>query len=78
LLHFGESYRHFHALIAARSEDVPPALRGGALLQLLTGGRDPAAAAKLAGRVRSAYADMIGDDRPARSCRPDGTRRNRP
>jgi diadenosine tetraphosphate (Ap4A) HIT family hydrolase len=66
LLHFGESYRHFHALIAARTEDVPRTLRGGALLQLLTDRRDPAAAVELAGRVRTAYAEMPGDDRPAR------------
>lgn len=54
LLHFGENYRHFQALIAARAEDVPRTLRGGALLQLLTDSRDPAAAVELAGRVRSA------------------------
>jgi diadenosine tetraphosphate (Ap4A) HIT family hydrolase len=76
LLHFGESYRHFHALIAARTKDVPPALRGGALLQLLAGGRDPAAAVELAARVRSAYAEMP-TDRPARSDRPGGPQRKR-
>src|ERR1700722_15070369 len=46
LLSFGENYLHFHALIAARGEQVPPELRGGALLQLLAAGRgEPAATA---------------------------------
>jgi diadenosine tetraphosphate (Ap4A) HIT family hydrolase len=66
LLHFGESYRHFHALVAARGEDVPLTQRGGAILQLLADGRDAVAAVELAGRVRSVYAEMLGDDRPAR------------
>ena len=59
LLHFGENYRHFHALIIARAQDVPVALRGAAIVQRLSDGRDPAAAAELAGHVRSAYTDLV-------------------
>jgi diadenosine tetraphosphate (Ap4A) HIT family hydrolase len=55
LLSFGESYLHFHALVAARGEQVPPELRGGALLRLLASGRDVAAAQALAKEVRLAY-----------------------
>src|SRR5580700_10428303 len=44
LLSFGEKYLPFHALIAARGEQVPPELRGGALLQLLGSSRDGPAA----------------------------------
>ena len=58
LLHFGENHRHFHALVAARGEDVPKGLRGGAVLQLVADRRDPVAAAQVADRVRRAYAEM--------------------
>ena len=59
LLSFGENYRHFHALIAARGEQVPPPLRGGALLQLLASGRDAAAAQAVARDVRLAYQEIV-------------------
>jgi len=59
ILSFGESYRHFHALIAARGEQVPPELRGGALLHLLAEGRDAPAAQALAGDVRLAYEEIV-------------------
>jgi diadenosine tetraphosphate (Ap4A) HIT family hydrolase len=59
LLSFGENYLHFHALIAARGERVPPELRGGALLQLLAAGRDEPAAQALATDVRLAYAEIV-------------------
>jgi diadenosine tetraphosphate (Ap4A) HIT family hydrolase len=59
LLSFGENYPHFHALIAARGEQVPPELRGGAMLQLLAEQRDPPAAQAVAGDVRLAYAEII-------------------
>lgn len=65
LLSFGENYRHFHALVAARGEDVPSTLRGGALLQLLADGRDPAAAVSLAARVRTAYDEIVSSREPA-------------
>jgi diadenosine tetraphosphate (Ap4A) HIT family hydrolase len=59
MLSFGENYRHFHALIAARGEQVPPELRGGAVLQLLAEGRDAPAARALAGDVRLAYEEIV-------------------
>lgn len=65
LLSFGENHRHFHALVAARGEDVPSTLRGGALLQLLADGRDPAAAVSLAARVRTAYDEIVSSREPA-------------
>jgi uncharacterized protein YbjT (DUF2867 family) len=37
LLHFGENYRHFHALVAARGADIPLAQRGGSILGLRPG-----------------------------------------
>src|ERR1700689_2139878 len=55
LLSFGENFRHFHALVAARGEGVPPELRSGALLQLRASGRDRPAAQALAKDVRHAY-----------------------
>lgn len=59
LLSFGENYLHFHALIAARGEQVPPELRGGALLQLRASGRDEPAAQAMAADVRLAYAEIV-------------------
>lgn len=61
LLHFGESYRHFHALVAARGADIPPAQRGGALLQLRAASCDPASAEGLATRVRATYDRIVRD-----------------
>lgn len=60
LLAFGENYRHFHALVAARAEDVPPTSRGGALVaHMLPDGRDAATALTVADEVRAAYADIV-------------------
>ena len=59
LLSFGENYRHFHALVAARGDEVPPESRGWALLRLLAEGRDAPAAQALAGKVRLAYEEII-------------------
>ena len=59
ILSFGENYLHFHALIAARGEQVPPELRGGAMLQLLAEGRDAPAARAVAGDVRLAYEEIV-------------------
>jgi diadenosine tetraphosphate (Ap4A) HIT family hydrolase len=59
LLSFGENYRHFHALVAARGEQVPPELRGWALLQLLATGRDIPAARARAGEVRLVYEEIV-------------------
>jgi diadenosine tetraphosphate (Ap4A) HIT family hydrolase len=60
LLSFGENYRHFHALVAARGDQVPPASRGYGLIRLLAEGRDIPAACALAGDVRRAYAGIVG------------------
>lgn len=65
LLSFGESYRHFHALVAARGEEIPPAQRGGALLGLLAEGRDPDAAQALVPAVRAAYEQIVRGREPA-------------
>ena len=59
LLSFGENYLHFHALVAARGERVPPEVRGWGLLQLLAEGRDGPAAHALAGDVRRAYEGIV-------------------
>jgi diadenosine tetraphosphate (Ap4A) HIT family hydrolase len=59
LLSFGENYRHFHALVAARGEAVPPELRGYGLIKLLAENRDVPAARALAGDVRLAYEGIV-------------------
>lgn len=61
LLSFGENHTHFHALVAARGQEIPAARRGGALLQLLADGKDPAAAAALVPQVRAAYDQIVRD-----------------
>jgi diadenosine tetraphosphate (Ap4A) HIT family hydrolase len=55
LLHFGENYRHFHALVAARGADIPAGLRGGNILRLRPDRVDRAAAVALTPAVRAAY-----------------------
>ncbi len=59
LLSFGENYTHFHALVAARGDQIPPAQRGGALLGLLADGKDPVAAQALVPTVRAAYEQIV-------------------
>jgi diadenosine tetraphosphate (Ap4A) HIT family hydrolase len=59
LLSFGENYRHFHALVAARGDKVPPELRGYGLIKLLAEGRDLPAAQALAGDVRLVYEEIV-------------------
>ena len=61
LLSFGENHLHFHVLIVARGIGVPPALRGGAVLQLLADGKDPAAAMALVPSVRAAYDEILSN-----------------
>ncbi len=68
LLHFGENYRHFHALVAARDADIPAELRGGNILRLLPDHLDPAAALALAPAVRAAYERAVRS--AARQSRP--------
>lgn len=63
LLHFGENYPHFHAVITARGEQVPAERRGAALLQLLTDGKDPVAAQALVPLVRTAYEQILRNRR---------------
>jgi hypothetical protein len=59
LLHFGENYRHFHALVAARGADLPLAQRGGNILGLRPGSVDRAAAVASVPSVRAAYQKAI-------------------
>ena len=72
LLHFGENYRHFHALVAARGADIPAARRGGNILGLRPGHVDVAASVALVPDVRAAYEQAAGGvpDR-GRPLRPD-------
>ena len=60
LLHFGENYRHFHALVAARGADIPAAQRGGNILGLRPGHVDLEAATALVPGVRAAYERTAG------------------
>jgi diadenosine tetraphosphate (Ap4A) HIT family hydrolase len=52
---FGEAYPHFHVLVAARGEDVPPELRSGNILRLRTDRADREAALTLVPDVAAAY-----------------------
>ncbi|HEY0998839.1 MAG TPA: hypothetical protein VGD83_04315, partial [Streptosporangiaceae bacterium] len=63
LLHFGENYRHFHALVAARGADIPAGQRGGNILGLRPDHIDRAAAVALVPSVRAAYARTARDAR---------------
>ncbi len=53
---FGENYRHYHALIVGRGEDVPPDRRGGNILQLRSEQADLPTARALVPALREAYA----------------------
>jgi diadenosine tetraphosphate (Ap4A) HIT family hydrolase len=59
LLSFGENFRHFHALVAARGPEVPPELRGYGVIKQLAAGRDEPAARALAGQVRVVYEEIV-------------------
>jgi diadenosine tetraphosphate (Ap4A) HIT family hydrolase len=59
LLSFGENFRHFHALVAARGDEVPLESRGYGLIKLLGEGRDCPAAQALAGQVRLVYEEIV-------------------
>lgn len=52
---FGEAYRHYHALVASRGAEVPPAHRGGHLVGLLPEAVDRDAALALVPPIRQAY-----------------------
>ena len=55
LVNFGESYPHFHCLVMARGDDVPPEFRGGHIVGLRKDRLDRAAALGLVPDVRAAY-----------------------
>jgi diadenosine tetraphosphate (Ap4A) HIT family hydrolase len=55
LMNFGEAYPHFHCVITARGDDVPPELRSGNILQLRRHHVDREAALALVPAVRAAY-----------------------
>lgn len=55
LMTFGENYRHFHALVAARFEDTPKEFRGGSIVRKLAEMRDTEASLALVPAVREAY-----------------------
>jgi diadenosine tetraphosphate (Ap4A) HIT family hydrolase len=59
LLSFGENFRHFHALVAARGDQVPVETRGWSLLALLATDRDVPAAQAVAADVRLAYEEIV-------------------
>lgn len=58
-MNFGESYAHFHVLIAARGEDVPAERRGGNIVNLRAERLDRTEALKLVPVVRSAYRQAL-------------------
>lgn len=62
LLKFGENYRHFHALITARMEDLPPQQRGGLIVQLLPDGVNRAEALALVPAVRAQFEELTRPD----------------
>jgi diadenosine tetraphosphate (Ap4A) HIT family hydrolase len=59
LFNFGEAYPHFHCLVTARGDEVPPELRSGNILQLKRNHVDRAAAVALVPAVRAAYENAI-------------------
>jgi diadenosine tetraphosphate (Ap4A) HIT family hydrolase len=66
---FGENYPHYHALIAARGDDVPADRRTGDILKLRPERGDPAAAAALVPAVRRAYQAIAAGETPAPAAR---------
>jgi len=55
LMTFGENYTHFHALVCARDDDVPPEQRGGSIVRRLPEACDREASLALVPTVRRAY-----------------------
>jgi diadenosine tetraphosphate (Ap4A) HIT family hydrolase len=55
LMTFGETYKHFHALVCARGDDVPKAQRGGRIVGRLPEACDREASLALVPMVRQAY-----------------------
>jgi diadenosine tetraphosphate (Ap4A) HIT family hydrolase len=56
VMNFGEAYPHFHCVVTARGDEVPPEFRSGNILQLRRDKVDRGAALKLIPSVRAAYA----------------------
>jgi diadenosine tetraphosphate (Ap4A) HIT family hydrolase len=56
VLNFGEAYPHFHCLIAARGNDVPPEKRTSNIMSLRTERLDRARSLSFVPAVRDAYA----------------------
>ncbi|MET7419027.1 hypothetical protein [Dactylosporangium sp. NPDC005555] len=67
LLTFGEANPHFHTLIAARGDDVPPERRLGGIMQQRTDRIDHPAALALVPAVAQAYERLAAraESRPA-------------
>ncbi|MFE6366058.1 hypothetical protein ACFVP3_39670 [Streptomyces sp. NPDC057806] len=61
ILMFGEAFPHFHALIAARTAEVPADRRGGDIIKLRAEQADPERALALVPAVREAYAKLTGE-----------------
>lgn len=62
---FGESYRHYHALVAARGADIEPESRGGHIVGMRPESVDRTAALALVGPVREAYQRVVDRRRAA-------------
>ncbi|MEO6570671.1 MAG: hypothetical protein ABIO83_03920 [Ilumatobacteraceae bacterium] len=60
IMGYGENHRHFHVLITARGDDIPPEQRGGNIVQLRTDRLDVDASLDIADGVRSAYGRLTG------------------
>jgi diadenosine tetraphosphate (Ap4A) HIT family hydrolase len=58
VLTFGEANPHFHALVAARGDDVPPERRQAGILGLRADRLDREAAHELVPAIRAAYARL--------------------
>jgi len=59
LLVFGESYPHFHALVAPRHDGVAPKYRAGNILELTATETDLGASAALVPEIREAYERVV-------------------
>jgi diadenosine tetraphosphate (Ap4A) HIT family hydrolase len=59
IVNFGESYPHFHCLVMARGDDVPPESRGGFIVGLRKDRLDRPAALALVPTVRAAYQEAV-------------------
>jgi diadenosine tetraphosphate (Ap4A) HIT family hydrolase len=58
LMGFGENYRHFHVLIAARGDDIPADRRGARIVQLRTERADLDNSLRVAAEVRGSYEQL--------------------